>query len=148
MPLNPISGAFLIVVQKDMDEDDDDEEDDVSLQSEYDYEGMLWSDTDDEEDDDDDYSAKPRNFLVKVGRYAEDIVPRQTIDQFREHFRLSRTTFDKLEEKLQPYLAKENVMGRPEIDLRKIMLIGIWLLSNHESHRYTFFPVVMMLELT
>jgi hypothetical protein len=146
MPLGRIAGVFLVVVQNELQDDDfvdDDEEEDVDEEDDesefsdgYDYEGMLWSDDEDEEDD---YGEpKRRNFLVKVGRYAEDIVPRQTGDQFREHFRLSRPTFNFLEEKLIKYLEKDNGMGPPRMGARKTMLIGIWLLANHESHRYLF----------
>jgi hypothetical protein len=159
MSKNLIIAAFLMaLLDEDSDSeeyeesgrDDDSEEEDNSKEDEasatsssgasgesYDHQGMLWSESDeDNEDEDGPTEPKRRNMSVAVGRYAEDVVPRQSGDQFREHFRMSRSTFENLQVKLQPLFEKDNwSMGRPPMGVHKTMLIGLWLLANHEPHR-------------
>jgi hypothetical protein len=155
MSKNLIIAAFLMAMldedsdsdseeyeESDKDDAYDSEEEEASASSsgasdEYDHQGMLWSESDeDDEDEDGPTEPKRRNLSVEVGRYAEDVVPRQSGDQFREHFRMSRSTFENLQVKLQPLFEKDNwSMGRPPIGVHKTMLIGLWLLANHEPHR-------------
>jgi len=148
MSKNLIIAAFLMALldedsDSDSEEEDDGEEDEASASSSgasdesYDHQGMLWSESDeDDEDEDGPTEPKRRNLSVEVGRYAEDVVPRQSGDQFREHFRMSRSTFENLQVKLQPLFEKDNwSMGRPPMGVHKTMLIGLWLLANHEPHR-------------
>uniref|UniRef100_T1J8I5 DDE Tnp4 domain-containing protein n=1 Tax=Strigamia maritima TaxID=126957 RepID=T1J8I5_STRMM len=66
--------------------------------------------------------------------YAEDVVAKYTPDEFQEHFRLSRTTFEWLLEKIAPSILHEGV-GRPTIEVDKQLLMTIWLLTNQETYK-------------
>jgi hypothetical protein len=125
--LAPVIAAVLA----ESDEESENEEEDDELEIE------LFFDSSDEDDFEEDHEdPAERNTLQKVWSYAETTVPSYNDRQFKEHFRLSRTTFVYLQEKLQMFFTPEPyTTGRPCIDLTKAFLISLWLLSNHESHR-------------
>lgn len=82
-----------------------------------------------------------RNPLEKPTRnenYYEITIPRYTDTQFREHFRLTRHTFQNLELRLGPSLIG-NVDGRPRVEVRRQLLSVLWILATPDSFRYVTF---------
>lgn len=74
------------------------------------------------------------NNVPKVINYAEEIVTQFSDGQFRQHFRISPSTFENVLIKLQ-IVNKQNVHGHPEIMLEKQLMITLWCLSNLECFR-------------
>ncbi|XP_064464331.1 putative nuclease HARBI1 [Ornithodoros turicata] len=69
----------------------------------------------------------------KIFGYAENIVPTLSLDDFKSHFRLQRSSV----EKLVAMLSRDAhfSMGRPEIELGKQVLVLLWCLANLECFR-------------
>ena len=68
---------------------------------------------------------------ICIENYVEITMPRYTPDDFKRHFRLKRSTFEKLLNIIQAKLIHET--GRPPVDTKKKLLSVIWLLSKQES---------------
>ena len=82
--------------------------------------------------------SKSRNRRIRVRNYYENIVHLYCPSDFRSHFRMSRTAVSLLEELLAtcPNVPCEQTHGgRPPIDLRKQILITLWVLGNPECLR-------------
>jgi len=96
---------------------------------------------DDEEEDED--SSSDEEFVegqaVPQCDHVDSVVSRQTDLQFREYFRLTRATFEILQEKLAASLNNLNQHpmfgGRPALDHRKMLLVTMWIFATHESYR-------------
>ncbi|KAK3909075.1 Protein ANTAGONIST OF LIKE HETEROCHROMATIN PROTEIN 1 [Frankliniella fusca] len=104
------------------------------------------------DDDSDSESEYEQNLVLMVGQsrlrlrgtptkpvrnenYFDLTVPRYTDKQFREHFRLSRTSFVNLENWLGPHLQGNEDSRRPRIEVRKQLLSVLWLLATPDSFR-------------
>jgi len=74
---------------------------------------------------------KPR----RIEGYVEEIIPRLSNKQFREHFRMLPETYELLEQKLSNALSNQNNNGRPMIPIRKQLLASLWLLATPDSYR-------------
>lgn len=72
---------------------------------------------------------------VRIEDYFDVTVPRYTDKQFREHFRLTRTSFVNLENWLGHHLQGTEDLGRPRIEVRKHLLSVLWLLASPDSFR-------------
>ncbi|XP_064651986.1 putative nuclease HARBI1 [Lineus longissimus] len=83
----------------------------------------------------------PEERRAKVPRtenYAEVTVPLQSLDDFRSHFRLSRTTFEVLLGELQPcpeIALGQHGFGSPPVELGKQALVFLWYLGSPDSFR-------------
>nr|CAI5853405.1 unnamed protein product [Callosobruchus analis] len=84
---------------------------------------------------DDDDEANDVAVLVKTEYFAEESVRRFSNKQFKEHFRISPSTFEDFLAKLYLVTRKRSAPGHPEIVLEKQAMITIWCLSNMESFR-------------
>lgn len=75
--------------------------------------------------------------LEKVENYYEITVPNFNDNQFKQHFRLSRETFEYLLLQLSSInnLNEVSASGRPKMPLEKKLLICTWYLGNCESIR-------------
>lgn len=75
--------------------------------------------------------------LEKIRFFVEETVPKYNFQQFKEHFRLTKPTFDILMENLHSVVdrAGMRISGNPELTLEKQMLISLWYFSNIESFR-------------
>ena len=79
-----------------------------------------------------------RRKAVRIEGYAETVVPRYNLSEFRSHFRLSVETFEQLVVELGicPELPTgPQYGGRELIPVEKHLLITLWLLGNQESIR-------------
>ncbi|KAE8746725.1 hypothetical protein FOCC_FOCC006589 [Frankliniella occidentalis] len=72
---------------------------------------------------------------VRNENYYDVTVPRYTDRQFREHFRLTRTTYENLELRVGHLLQGNESEGRPRIEVRKQLLSVLWVLATPESFR-------------
>lgn len=91
---------------------------------------LFLFDTD--SDDENDF-----NKLEKVKCYFEETVPKYNFQQFKQHFRLTPTTYEILMGKLHSVVDRTEmrISGNPELTLEKQMLIALWYLANIESFR-------------
>jgi hypothetical protein len=103
---------------------------------------LLMDDDDTEDDSDDDFSdeeSMERLELEKIRNYYELTIPILSDLQFRQHFRLTRTTFENLQGYLDGYLKNPDINpvlgGRPGIDHKKMILIALWIMATPESYR-------------
>lgn len=78
------------------------------------------------------------NVLEKNENFAEYTVPNFNDLQFKEHFRMLRTTMEILLKYIHDStdVRHEVHRGQPEIPIEKQALITLWCLSNVESFRY------------
>ncbi|XP_054926931.2 putative nuclease HARBI1 isoform X2 [Dermacentor andersoni] len=67
-----------------------------------------------------------------IQNYVINVVPRYTDTQFKEHFRMDRSTFEVLLQVTQERLTTERT---PRIPLHTKVLMALWLLGNQESFR-------------
>ena len=76
---------------------------------------------------------------ARVFGYAEEVVPRYQLNDFRRHFRVQRSTFAILVRLLSPHAAGEACLiprrGRPPVCCEKQLLITLWILANQEALR-------------
>lgn len=71
----------------------------------------------------------------RIENYVEEIIPRLSNNQFREHFRMLPETYELLEQRLSNALSSQNNDGRPMIPVRKQLLASLWLLATPDSYR-------------
>ena len=85
----------------------------------------------------DEYKKTCRNVAVRTDSYTERTVPWLSDSSFHQHFRLSRSTGQKLVEVLGncPEIPVRRERGRPTIDLEIQLLITLWYLGNPECIR-------------
>lgn len=88
-------------------------------------------------DDSDNEDVEEVAMVPKVKNFAEQTVPQFAGHHFRQHFRVSIETFEKLLTYLIQIKNSENRRpdGRQELNLEKQLMICIWYLSNLESLR-------------
>lgn len=72
----------------------------------------------------------------KIWGFAEQTVPRFKDHQFRQHFRMSPTTFENLLKRIHDsdndYIIHS---GHPELTVEKQVMATVWYLANIESFR-------------
>ena len=78
-----------------------------------------------------------RNAEVRTESYVERIVPAMSDSSFRQHFRLSRPTAQRLVNILGtcPEIPVPREKGRPTVEIEKQLLITVWYLGNPECIR-------------
>lgn len=76
-----------------------------------------------------------RGKAIRIEGYVNNVVPRFSSRQFKEHFRMTPNCFSLLENKLSPMLLKHNNIGRPRISPRVQLLAVLWLLATPDSYR-------------
>ncbi|KAK3101308.1 hypothetical protein FSP39_002583 [Pinctada imbricata] len=89
--------------------------------------------------DDDDFifpMFEKENRMCITG-YTENVVPNYSFDEFRSHFRLTRSSFELL---LNMIMAKSPLVpniqhGRPSVPAEKQLLLGLWFLATSECCR-------------
>ncbi|XP_011859967.1 PREDICTED: uncharacterized protein LOC105557359 [Vollenhovia emeryi] len=69
-------------------------------------------------------------YEVREQVYVNEIIPRFSDLVFRQHFRMTRTTYENFERRLTPALMQIGKKGRPMIPVRNQLLSVIWLLAN------------------
>jgi len=79
-------------------------------------------------------SRKYKNKIVRIEGYVNNVVPRFTTHQFKEHFRMTPNCFQLLEDKVSLILSKPK-KGRPVISPRVQLLATLWLLATPDSYR-------------
>jgi len=99
----------------------------------------LFLDPSDSESDSDDEFGGPRRTIPKTQDFAEVTVSQYDTKTFREHFRLSRSVFEKVVTYLGASLLPEGYdptsRGRPAITADKTLMITLWILANKECYR-------------
>jgi len=75
-----------------------------------------------------------RKKAIRIEGYVNNIVPKFSARQFKEHFRMTPNCFSLLENKLSPMLLNNNT-GRPRISPRVQLLAVLWLLATPDSYR-------------
>lgn len=75
-----------------------------------------------------------RKKVVRIEGYVNNIIPRFTTNQFKEHFRMTPNCFQLLENKLSLLLSNSK-KGRPFISPRVQLLATLWLLATPDSYR-------------
>lgn len=77
-----------------------------------------------------------REKVPRVENCAENVVPRQTFDDFKSHFRLGRGTFDMLVNELSGCQEFQTAgYGRPPVTVAKQTMVFLWYLGTPESFR-------------
>ena len=77
-----------------------------------------------------DIAAKGRQVRVKNKNYVESIVPLYSDTLFKEHFRMSRVTFEILVTKI----GNTMISGQNNpVDLSKKVMFTVWMLAKPES---------------
>ncbi|XP_030764491.1 putative nuclease HARBI1 [Sitophilus oryzae] len=93
----------------------------------------------DEDDDDDQMVLLTEGLLVskekrlRISNYYEETIPKYMDDDFKAHFRIKRSTVEVLLCSLGPHFTRQS--GRPQLPLKKQLLLSIWYLSNQEVFR-------------
>ena len=74
---------------------------------------------------------------VRIPGYFETVVPRYSDKTFKSHFRLRRTSLERLCQFIAPskYLQKKQTGGRPSIPLEKQVCIYLWYSASQEPLR-------------
>jgi len=72
---------------------------------------------------------------VREQLYVNEIIPKFSNEVFRQHFRMTKTTYETLERWLTPTLTRIGKKGRPMIPVRNQLLSVIWLLATPDSFR-------------
>lgn len=72
---------------------------------------------------------------LRINNYFENIIPNLTDNQFKEHFRMTRTTFTFLSNKISPMLTAKRIAGRQTVVEPKQILAVLWMLGTPESYR-------------
>jgi len=73
--------------------------------------------------------------VTRIKGYVATTIHNYSGKQFREHFRLKKTTFENLERILTPYLIRTAESGRFTLDVRTQLLAVLWLLATPDSFR-------------
>ncbi|XP_070541556.1 uncharacterized protein [Ptychodera flava] len=76
----------------------------------------------------------------RIEGYVESVIPRYDPDDFREHFRLSRESFEAVLTLLMecneiPQPGQDGLRGKMPILIEKQLLIFLWYLGNNETFR-------------
>jgi len=71
----------------------------------------------------------------RIQNYVEDTVENYPPNQFRENFRLSRSSFDYVLDKIEPFLEKVYTSGRHVLDAKTTFLCALYILSNNTPFR-------------
>ena len=78
---------------------------------------------------------KPRRTLHRINNYMQTIEEYDN-DEFKEHFRLRRTTCDFVIEKVkQAKILPTHIHGRRKVSVKKAVYMTVWYLSNIETFR-------------
>ena len=76
-----------------------------------------------------------RRTVPKIENYAERVIPMFTLDDFRQHFRISRTTFEIILQQIGENLSTDHSGGNEPVEVSKQLFIFMWILSNTTSMR-------------
>lgn len=74
-------------------------------------------------------------YQFKSGRFWEDDCTNCDQNKFREHFRVSRSTFSFFVNELNNFLKKENTHLRPAISVEKRVAIALYTLGSSAEFR-------------
>lgn len=80
-------------------------------------------------------SRSDLRHVTKIQGYVTKTIPDYSGRQFREHFRMSRITFENLERLLTPNLIRTGESGRFTLEVRTQLLAVLWLLATPDSFR-------------
>ena len=77
-----------------------------------------------------------KTFVARITNFAEEVVPLLSLDDFREHFRVTRPTFGVIVNKIHqvPFIPVVQVHGKEPIDCGKQVLLTLWYLGTQDSH--------------
>lgn len=76
----------------------------------------------------------PQRKPARIVGYIERTIPQLHREQFREHFRMTPTTYNRLEQRLAPIL-QGDIGVKCHIPVRKQLLATLWLLATPDSYR-------------
>jgi hypothetical protein len=76
----------------------------------------------------------PQRKPARIESYIERTIPQLHREQFRQHFRMTPTTYNQLEQKLAPIL-QEDIGVKSHIPVRKQLLATLWSLATPDSYR-------------
>ncbi|XP_071577460.1 uncharacterized protein [Temnothorax nylanderi] len=76
-----------------------------------------------------------RHRVTRIEGYVAITINNYTNRQFREHFRVTRNTYENLERILTPELIRRADTGRTTLDVRTQLLSILWLLATPDSFR-------------
>lgn len=67
--------------------------------------------------------------------YVENVVPRYLEEDYRSHFRISKTVVELIHERLGHYLIRQHGGGLEQTTSYKQILIFLWYMANQDSMR-------------
>ncbi|XP_020299270.1 protein ANTAGONIST OF LIKE HETEROCHROMATIN PROTEIN 1-like [Pseudomyrmex gracilis] len=73
--------------------------------------------------------------VTRIKSYDATTIPNYTGKQFKEYFRMKKTTFENLERILTPYLIRTANSGRCTLNVHTQLLAVLWLLATLDSFR-------------
>ncbi|KMQ88334.1 nuclease harbi1 [Lasius niger] len=76
-----------------------------------------------------------RHHVTRIEGYVTITISNYTDRQFREHFHVTRRTYENLEQILTPELIRRADTGRTTLDVRTQLLSVLWLLATPDSFR-------------
>ena len=75
-----------------------------------------------------------RLYRPRVTAFAENTVPRYTLEDFRMRFRMTRGTFEKLVYIAHfPCMPTQHTQGKPPVEVGKQVMIAVWYLATQQS---------------
>ncbi|CAG2250762.1 unnamed protein product [Mytilus edulis] len=77
----------------------------------------------------------PREEVPKITNFSEITVPRFASRDFRQHFRIDRSTFDIILQSLAPSFIYAHTGGKEQVTVEKQLMLFIWYMANKESMR-------------
>ena len=77
-----------------------------------------------------------RPFVARITNFAEEVVPLLSLDDFREHFRVTRPTFNVIVNTIHqvPGIPVVQVHGKEPIDCGQQVLLTLWYLGTQDSY--------------
>lgn len=81
------------------------------------------------------FHSRTEETPIRIPVYTENVVFQYNSQQFQEHFRMSRETFDRVLGIITPLLQNRHDSGRPTINPTKQFLSVLWLLATPDSYR-------------
>ncbi|XP_074106322.1 uncharacterized protein LOC141532063 isoform X1 [Cotesia typhae] len=72
--------------------------------------------------------------IPRIKNFVEEVIPAFSDTEFKSHFRVSRSTFDFVREKIEPSLMRK-IPGSKMISLDKQLFIALWKMVTPDSYR-------------
>ncbi|XP_066596572.1 putative nuclease HARBI1 [Prorops nasuta] len=94
---------------------------------------VIAEDSEEESEDLESVLGQERQQHLRIESFFENTVLYYSLTDFKSHFRLSQSTFERILEKVGPCLVRRD--GCPKVQPDKQFAIALWVLGNQEVYR-------------